>query len=296
MSVETDPVAGTSPRRHGTGEEPAARAAGARWWVIAARVKDNARKDNITLIGGGVAFFSLLSAIPALAAVVSIYGLVADPNDVIERVNALSSSMPPEARALVNDQLVSLTTADRGGLGLSVLFGLLLALWGASTAMQQLTMALSAVYQQRETRGYIKLRLRAIGFTAAALVFVAILVGVLAVLPFVTGAGAFGTTVSVLRWPFLAALMMAALSVLYRFAPDRREARWQWISVGSVMATAAWLIASAVFTFYAGHFGSYTKTYGALAGVVMLMLWLFITALCVLIGAEINAALDESPD
>jgi len=258
------------------------------------RVKDNARKDNITLIAGGVAFFSLLSAIPALAAIVSLYGLVADPRDVVERVNQLSTTMPPEARSLLDDQLQSLTTTDRGGLGFGLVLGLLLALWGASTAMQQLTMALSAVYQQQESRGYVKLRLRAIALTAAALVFAAILVGVLAVLPYLAPDGPFGTTITFARWPFLAVLMLGALSVLYRFAPDRHEARWQWVSTGAVLATAAWLIASALFTMYAGHFDSYTRTYGALAGVVMLMLWLFITAVCVLLGAEVNAALDES--
>jgi membrane protein len=266
-----------------------------RWWRVFGRVKDRARRDNITLIAGGVAFFSLLSAIPALAALLSLYGLVADPQDVVTRVNELSTTMPEEARALLNEQLQSLTATDRGGLGFGLVIGLLLALWGASTAMQQLTMALSAVSQREETRGYVRLRLRAIGLTLAALAFAGILVAVLAVLPFVAQEGTIATVVAFARWPFLALLMLFALSVLYRFAPDRREAHWQWLSAGAVLATAAWLVASAVFTLYAGRFDSYTRTYGALAGVVMLMLWLFITAVCVLIGAEINAALDEGP-
>jgi membrane protein len=273
--------------------DPEPRGALRRWWAVAGRVKDNARKDNLTLIAGGVAFFSLLSAIPALAAVVALYGLVADPKDVVQRVNELTATMPPEARALLDDQLQSLTTADHGGLGFGLVLGLLLALWGASTAMQQLTMALSAVSQHQESRGYVKLRLRALALTASALVFAAILVGLLAVLPIVAHDGPIATTLTFARWPLLAVLMLAALSVLYRFAPDQHDARWQWISPGSVLATGAWLVASALFTAYAGHFDSYTKTYGALAGVVMLMLWLFITAMCVLIGAEINAARAE---
>jgi membrane protein len=266
-----------------------------RWRAVAGRVARRTREDNLTLIAGGVAFYSLLSVIPALAASVAVYGLVADPNDIGRQVASIDA-IPPEARDFLTSQLRDLTN-QRSGLGVGLVVALLLALWGASTAVKQLIVALSATYQETETRGYLKLRAMAAGFTAAGLVLAVAVVATLTVVPgwVQDHVGLFaGTVVSVLRWPLLAAVMVGSLAVLYRYAPDRGGARLQVVSWGSVVATCLWLIGSAAFSLYVTRVGSYNKTYGALGTIVVLMLWLLITAACCLLGAEVNSELERS--
>lgn len=262
------------------------------WKDVLKRVKQDARDDNITLVAGGVAFFALLSAVPALVALVSIYGLAADPAEIPNRVNEFAGTMPEEARKLFIDQLTTVATADRSGLGFGLVLGVVIALWGASTAMKHLTVALSSMYQEQETRGYLKLRGIALLLTLGALLFAAVVIGAFALAPGPSD-GPMGVVVSIARWPTLALVMMGGLAVLYHFAPDRDNAKWRWVSWGAAIATVLWLAASALFSLYAANFGSYNKTYGAMAGVVLLMLWLYITALCVLLGAEINAELEH---
>ena len=259
-------------------------------WPVARRVIANFRTDNITLIVGGVAFFSLLSVIPAMAVAVSLYGFVADPTTVTGQVNDLGATMPPEAKQLLTDQLDSLTSANRATLGAGLVLGIVLALWAASGALKFLAVALTAVYHEQETRGYVKLK--ALGLAATLL---ALVVGGVAFLivdsPHLVGEGPAATVLSILRWPLVGLVAIVSLDAVYRFAPIRREPRWQWPSVGAVSATVVWVLATGGFTFYVGHFGSYNKTYGTLAGVIVLMLWLFISAVCVLLGGEINAEL-----
>jgi membrane protein len=266
------------------------------WKDVAVRVKDEAREDNVTLIAAGIAFFSLLSLVPAMVAAISLYGLVSTPEDVARNLGDLTSTMPEEARRLVTDQLQQVVSSSKSGLSVGLVVGLVVALWGASAAMKQLIVALSAMYDEKDSRGYVKLRLRALLLTVGGIAFLGISLVLL------TGAPAWAESmgnevaslaVSILRWPVLFVLMVVALSVVYRYAPDRDQPKWRWVSWGSASATVLWILASAGFSFYASHFGSYNKTYGSMAAVVVMMLWLYITALCVLIGAELNAELER---
>jgi membrane protein len=287
-------LAQISPEEHA---DPRGRAAGAPnqipaagWGDIAKRVLVRIRQDNLTLIAGGVAFYSLLSVLPAFAAVVAIYGLVADPADISRQVASVGA-VPPEARDLLTSQLTDLTS-QRSGLGMGLAIALVLALWAASTAVKQLIVALSATYKQTETRGYVKLRAMAAGFTIAGIISALFVVALLTAVPtwvqdHVGEAAA--VAVSIVRWPILAAVMLGALAALYRFAPDRPDPRWRWVSPGALLATGSWLIGSVLFSAYVTHFGSYNKTYGTLGAVVVFMLWLLITALCCLLGAEVNS-------
>ena len=267
------------------------------WIDVAKRVKAEARQDNLTLVSAGIAFYALLSLAPALAAMVSIYGLVSDPADVARQINDLSSTMPAEARQILEDQLTAVAGASGASLSFGVVFGILVAFWGASSAMNQLLVALSLVYDEEETRGPVKLRGMAIGLTVGAIVFLVAVVGLIAVIPAWLASSPVGdasaTAMQVLRWPLLLVLMLAALAFLYQIGPDRDRPRFRWVSPGAIAATVLWLLASAAFSFYAGHFGSYNETYGAMGAIVVLMLWLLITSLCVLIGAEVNAELEH---
>jgi membrane protein len=264
--------------------------------AVARSVGGRARDHQLSLIGAGVAFFALLSIPPAMVAVVSVYGLVASPADVTRRIDELSATMPAEARQVVTDQLQQVVGSSRTGLGLALLVGVGIALWSASSAVKQLLVALSAVYGVPERRPYLRLRALASVLTVGAVAFFVAAVLALTVVPRwvgdATGDGG-RTAVAVLRWPVLGALMLSALAVAYRFGPDRPRGRWRWWSWGAGTAVVTWLLASALFSTYVTHFGSYNKTYGTLAAVVVLMLWLYLTVLCVLLGGEIDAELDR---
>lgn len=266
------------------------------WKDVAKRVYVEAKADNLTLIAAGIAFYALLSLAPAMAAAISVYGLVVSPEDVARQLNELTGTMPEEARTLISEQLNEVVNTSSASLSIGLIVGLVLSLWGASAAMRSLMVALSTVYDEEESRGFVKLRGSALVMTLAGLVFLGVTVMLLTVGPsWVENNGnePLGLAVAILRWPVLAALMVFGLGVLYRYAPDRDQPKWRWTSWGAAIATALWLLASIGFSLYAGNFGSYNKTYGSMAAVIILMLWLYITALCVLVGAEVNAELEH---
>jgi membrane protein len=292
----SDPTAERKTRPPTDGGAPSS---GAPWKEAARSVVNHARDHQLSLIGAGVAFFGLLSIAPGLVAVVSIYGLLASPADMSRRISELSGAMPAEARQLLTDQLEQIVRSSSTGLGVALVVGVAVALWSASSAIKQLLVALSAVYDVPETRQFTRLRGLATLLTLGAIAFVVATLLVLTVVPRWIGesVGDGGrAVVAVTRWPVLAALMLGVLAVAYHYGPDRPRGRWQWWSWGAVTAAASWLVASALFSVYVTHFGSYNKTYGALAAVVVLMLWLYFSALCVLLGGEINAELDRRRD
>lgn len=263
------------------------------WKEVLLRVKDEAKRDNVALLAAGVAFYALLSLVPALIALVSIYGLVADPDDVDRQVSDALSAAPTEVQELVGQQLGSITESSGGGLGVALVGGVLVALWSASSGMKHLMSAINVAYDEEETRGFVALRGRALLLTVGAILFVIVAVGLITALPALldgTGLGsAAKTTMSILRWPLLAIGLMIGLGVLYRYGPDRADARWAWQAPGTIFATIAWVVASIGFSVYTANFGSYGETYGSLGAVVVLMLWLMISCAVVILGAEINA-------
>ncbi|HMJ74577.1 MAG TPA: YihY/virulence factor BrkB family protein [Iamia sp.] len=257
------------------------------------RTKTEARRDEVSLLAAGVAFYALLSLVPALAALVSIYGLVADPADIDRQVADSLAAAPAEVRDLIAEQMSSVAQQSQGGLGITVVVGILLALWSASSGMKHLITAIDVAYDEEETRGFVALRGRALLLTVGAIAFVAVAVGVITVVPALlddTSLGGAGQlAVSILRFPFLGLGLMAGLAVLYRYAPDRDEPRWGWTAPGTIVATVLALVGSVLFSLYTSTMGSYAETYGALGAVVVLMLWLMLMAAAVVIGAEINA-------
>lgn len=262
------------------------------WKDIVLRVKDEAKIDHVSLSAAGVAFHAFVALVPLLIAVVSIYGLFADPSNVTRLVDRLGSSVPDELSQLIDQQLTNIVNADSGALSIGAVVGLLAALWAASSAMGNLMEAVNIAYDEDvDERPFWKKRGIAILLTLLAIAFLAI---VATILGFATGAsGTVGLVLLIIAAVVSAVLLMGVLAVIYRYSPDRDEPEWSWASVGAVFAVIGWLVASALFTFYVTNFGSYNETYGSLGAIVVVLLWMFISAFVIVLGAEINAEMER---
>lgn len=260
------------------------------WWDIVKRLRTRVRDDNIPLLSAGVAFYAMLSIFPALIAVISIYGLVAEPQSATAQVQKLADIMPDQARETLTGQLEALTKSAGKGLSLGAALGILAAIWTASAGMKAMIAGINVAYDQVETRKFLKLRGLALLLTLGAIVTMAVAIGIIVVLPVVTGLlGPAGRILlTIVRWPLLAGLMLVGVGVLYRFAPNRRDAKWRWVTAGSVVATLLWLLGSGIFSLYVNSFATYNRTYGVLGAVIILLTWLFLSSFVVLLGAELN--------
>ncbi len=266
------------------------------WKDVLVRVKDQLKADQVPLLSAGVAFYVLLALFPAIAALVSVYGLVADPAQVQQQVANVTDALPQSAQQLVVDQLQSVVSGAGQGVGITLVLGLLASLWAASSGMKHLVEAVNAAYDEPETRGFLKLRGLALALTVGGIVFGVVAIGLIAVLPVALRGLSLGGTgqlvARIVAFVLLAGGFGTALAVLYHYAPDRDRPRWRWVSWGAVIATVVWIVASVAFSFYVSNFGSYGETYGSIGAVVVLMLWLAITAFAVILGAEIDSEME----
>ena len=243
--------------------------------------------------GAGVAFFGFLALFPTLIALVLAYGLFADPATIAAQVQSLGAALPPDVQKLITDQ-VTAQSQKTGALSVGLIISLVIALWSASGGVANLVQAINTAYDETDNRNVIKKRLLALGLTIGAIVFMIVLVTLIALLPIVFAfveASSLRWVVQIVRWLLIAVLIMVALAVLYRLAPDRTVAKLAWTSPGAIVATVVWLLVSAGFSLYVTLTANsgYTKTYGALAGIVVLLMWLWLTSYAVLFGAEVNA-------
>ncbi len=266
------------------------------WKDVLVRVKAAAKEDHVVLLAAGVALFGLLALVPALIALMSIYGLVADPATIDEQLVDALSAAPTEVRDLISQQLRDIGDASSGAI-LVVVGGLLLALWSASAGIKSLIEAINMAYDEEETRGFVKLRGLSLAFTLGAIVFVVFAFALIAFLPTVLAELDVGTAgrvaANILRFVVLFFGLLAGLAVIYRYGPDRDRPKWSWASPGAVFAAVAWVVVSLLFSLYTANFGRYNETYGALGAVVVVMLWLLLSALVVILGAEINCELER---
>lgn len=266
------------------------------WRSVARRVMAELKSDHVTLMAAGVAFFGFLAVIPGLVALVSVYGLFGDPDTVQSTVRDVAGTLPEEARDLLTTQLESITSSSSSALTLGLLISLGASMWAASTGMSYLMEAVGIVYDEDEDRGFVAKRLTALGLTLGAIVFGILAIAAITVWPAVVSAvgppSPFGWLLRLAVWPVLGVGLALALAVLFRLGPDREDAEWSWISPGAGIAVLVWLMVSVAFQVYAGNFGSYNETYGSLGAVVIMLLWLWISAIAVLLGAEINAQME----
>jgi membrane protein len=282
---------------HGRSADSPAEVPAKGWKDVLVRTKAEAKADNVSLLSAGVAFFALLALVPALVALVSLYGLIADPTRVDQQMRSFLGAAPREVRDLVTSQLQAITHNTSTAVSLGLVIGILVALWSASSGVKHLIEAINMAYDEDETRGFVKLRGMSLALTLGAIVFLVVAVGLIAVLPALlahTGLGTAGRVAAgIVRWLVLTVGMMVALAILYRYAPDRDDPKWSWTSPGAVVATLLWLAGSALFAVYTANFAKYNETYGSLAAVVVMMLWLYLTAFAVILGAELNAELER---
>jgi membrane protein len=277
-------------------EEPQAITASA-WRDILARVFADIRRDNVSLMAAGIAFYALLSLAPAFTALVALYGLAFNPGHVQSQLNAVEGLIPPEAQQLVAQQLTAVVQARSSTLGISFIVSVALAIWSANFATSATMSALNIVYKEEERRGIIMyygatllLTMSGVLFALLALLLIAVIPAALGLLPL----GDLGEElVSSVRWPVLLLLFAGALAVVYRYAPSRSEPRWSWVSWGAMAATLLWIVGSALFSLYVSRFATYNKTYGSLGAVVVLLMWFWISAYAVLFGGALNAEMEH---
>lgn len=264
----------------------------------AAKLPERIREHNLTLVAAGVAFYAFLALVPMLIAFVSIYGLVSSPEDVTRQVEDLGGSLPAEVQDFLVFQLTSIVNASSAGVSITAVIAILLALWSASGGMAALITGIHVARERDEPKRFVVKKGKALLLTLGAIVFIGIVIFlVAAVPPLLEDAGlgdAARVAFEVLRWPILAVLMIAGVSLLYRFSVKESARGWlNFVTKGAVVATVGWLVVSALFAVYTASFASYGKTYGALASIVVVLLWLWLSCLVVLVGAEVDGA-DEA--
>ncbi len=264
------------------------------WKDVALRVKDDLRNDHISLSAAGVAFFGFLAFIPALAAVISVYGLIAEPADVRSQMAELFTALPADARELLTDQITRLTEGSSSSLGIGLVISLTIALWSASSGMAHLLEAINIAYGEKDERGPVAQRGIALLMTVGVLVVVGVAAAGFA------AAASLGDSNQVVRWivrlvtwAIAAVLFVGVLAVLYRHGADRDEPRWRWVSPGAVAALIGWLVVTVGFGVYVSNFGSYNETYGSLASIVILLFWMYLSAFVIMVGAELNSELEH---
>lgn len=267
------------------------------WRNVLRRTWSGMSEDHVSMIAAGVAFYWLLAVFPAIAAMISAWGMVLDPETIQRQIEQITAALPEDAARLVTEQARSVAEGAGGGIGIAAIGGLLLTLYAATRGVKSLIEGLNIIYGEEESRGFLTLNLIAFGLTLLLLVMLIAALGMIVVLPVVVdwlGLGStFGTLASYLRWPLLAVVAVVGLAVVYRFGPSRTAPRWRWVGWGAVLATAVWVLGSVLFSVYVQNFGSYNETYGSIGAVVILLMWFWLTAFVVLMGAQLNAQMEH---
>ncbi|NLG78136.1 MAG: YihY/virulence factor BrkB family protein [Xanthomonadaceae bacterium] len=266
------------------------------WLDIAMRVKAEVSKDNVSLIAAGLALYALLAIFPALTAAVSIYGLFASPQQMADHLQSFQGVMPGQATQILEGQMQTLAQ-QRQTLSIGLVFGVLLALWSARKGMVAIMAATNVAYDEREERGFFKQILVSLAFTLGAVLAFLLVVLLVVAVPIALELVPLGdfaqTVIMVVRWALLWLIAVFGMAIVYRFAPDRHEPKWKWLSWGSAIAATLWLVGSLLFAIYARSSASYGETYGALGGVVVLLLWFYLTGYSLVLGAEINSEMER---
>ncbi|MDF1813500.1 MAG: YihY/virulence factor BrkB family protein [Verrucomicrobiales bacterium] len=259
------------------------------WKRILLRSKDRLADDRITFIGAAVALFCLLGLIPLLSALVGIFGVFTSQDQAMTIVDNFEGMVPPEALSLIREQMRELTTSNTS-IGISSFVSILVALWGGSKAMDAFMTAINMAYHEDEDRNFIKRKAVGLILTLGTVLVVAGGTTLLIWANLLEGA-ARGTFL-ILKWPLIILGLMLWLSVMYRYAPNRRDAKWRWISHGSIVSTLLWVAASYLFSLYVSNFGNYNETHGSLGAVIVLILWIYLSAVSLIIGAVVNAEME----
>jgi membrane protein len=267
------------------------------WKDILWRTYEQIGEDRLLAVAAGVVFYGLLALFPAVTALVSLYGLFAKASTISEQLALLRDVVPAGGVEIIQDQVNRIAEKGDATLSLTFAFGLGLALWSANAGMKAVMDALNVAYNEKEKRGFLKLNLVSLGLTAGAIVALLIALGAIVMLPLVLSFLGLGgwteTLLRLVRWPVLICVVIFGLAVLYRFGPSREAPRWEWLSVGSVAAAVAWLLGSALLSWYLANFANYDATYGSLGAAIGMMIWMWMSAIVILLGAELNSEIEH---
>jgi len=267
------------------------------WKDILLRVYANISKHRILALAAGMTYYSILAIFPAIAALVAVYGLFSDPSTIARHLDQLGGFLPGGAIDVAREQLTRVASKESQALGLTFLVGLGVSLWSSNAAMKSLFDTLNIVHDEEEKRGFLKLNAISLGFTIGGVLFVLAALGSILVVPILlqhVGLSNAGDLLLRLgRWPSMYLILTFALAVIYRYGPSRVTPKWRWITWGSAMAALLWLAVSGMFSWYAANFGNFNETYGSLGAVIGFMTWLWISAIVILLGAEIDAEMEH---
>lgn len=264
------------------------------WKKILIRVKDRIGEDNLTIVSAGVAFYAFLAIFPALVALLSIYGLAVDPQQAEQQISQLSGMMPEQAFEIIKERIENLVSTSGSALSWGTALGILISLWSANAGTKSLFTGLDIAYETKNNRGFIKQNALTLLFTLGFIITLVVSMTLIVIFPAIVHAiglpNNIETLISWLRWPILALIVVFVVSLIYKYAPDRKTPKFKWVVIGAALATLLWLIASWGFSFYVSNFGNYGEMYGSISAVVILMLWLFLTSFIILLGGEVNSA------
>ncbi|MEK9279733.1 YihY/virulence factor BrkB family protein [Bradyrhizobium sp. ISRA442] len=267
------------------------------WKDIGWRTYQRISDDRLLATAGGVVFFGLLAIFPAVTALVSSYGLFADPSTISANLQTLATMLPEGSFQIVEDQVARVVSKGNTALGATFLFGLVLAIWSANAGVKSIFDALNVAYEEREKRSFIRLNLVSLAFTVGSIMALLVMVGAVVAFPLALNhlglAPESKLIVALARWPLLFVILLIALAVLYRFAPSRDPPRWQWLSIGAVMAAVLWIAGSALLSWYLSEFANYSATYGSLGAAIGLMMWMWVSAIVIMFGAELNSEIER---
>ena len=267
------------------------------WKDIFWRTYEQIGEDRLLAVAAGVVFYGLLAVFPAVTAFVSLYGLFASASAVSDHLSMAAGILPEGAVDILREQIDRLAAKSDAKLSFAFIFGLAVALWSANAGMKAIMDALNVVCEEKEKRGFIKLNLVSLAFTLGAIGSLILAVGAVVILPIVLAHLGLQNVTDALfriaRWPILLVVVIVDLAVLYRFGPSRRKPRWQWLSFGSIFAAAAWLISSALFSWYLTKFANYNATYGSLGAGIGMMMWMWVSSIVILFGAELNSEIEH---
>ncbi len=267
------------------------------WKKIGKDIKEGISKDHLGIVSAGVAFYAFLAIFPALISLVSIYGLVVDPEQAKDQMERLGGMMPEQAMGIIEKRIENLLSTSASSLSWGTALGILISIWSANRGTKSLFKGIEIAYDVRNNRNFFMQMAITLGFTLAGVITIMLTMMLVMVFPALVNMldlpENIQQLVTWLRWPLLVLLAMMVLVLIYRYAPDRETPKWRWVIVGAVLATILWLLASWGFSYYVSNFGSYGEMYGAISAVVVLMLWLFMSSFIVLLGAEVNAVVDH---
>jgi membrane protein len=263
------------------------------WSAVLWRVYQRMNDNRLLAVAAGVVFYGLLAVFPAITAFVSLYGLLADPATIHERLSLATGILPQGALNILNEQLTRLTSHRTSALSVGFIGGLIVALWSANAGAKAVIDALNVAYGEREKRSFVRLNLVALAFTLGTIFALMLALGAVVLAPIVLSqlglSGASETLVALARWPILLGLVVLGLTILYRYGPSLTDPHWTWLFPGNVIAAVSWLALSGLFSWYISNFGNYDATYGSLGAAIGMMTWMWISMIVVLLGAELNA-------